>query len=333
LSEEMEDWLGKIVADAGTNVEKLRAIERALSALTYTLTPGELPDSVADAGDFLDYFLLESRQGYCTYFATAFVLLARAEGIPARYVQGYCIPLGEQGEARVYSNMAHAWPEVYLDGVGWIPFEPTPGYGRARLDSWKLRQPVDDFMPEGDSLSGEDSESALTAGDREYTPDADGTDEEEADSGEEKVTGYSWRLFGYTVSAVLCVCGILLAIDNALGRYRYRRMDPVERYRAEVFRNLKVLSRFGPERQEWETLEEFRERAGHISGLHREGSEMPLRFFENYERVVYGGEVVGEDMIKEVLEEREELFELLKEERKWVWLYCRIRLYLGKYRF
>ncbi|MDE6639486.1 MAG: DUF3488 and transglutaminase-like domain-containing protein [Acetatifactor sp.] len=333
LSEEIADWLGKIVADAGTNVEKLRAIERALSALTYTLTPGELPDSVADAGDFLDYFLLESRQGYCTYFATAFVLLARAEGIPARYVQGYCIPLGEQGEALVYSNMAHAWPEIYLDGVGWIPFEPTPGYGSARLDSWKLRQPVEDSMPDGDSLPGENSESAPAAGDGEYAPDADGTDEEDADSGEEKVTGYSWRLFGYTVSAVLCVCGILLAIDNALGRYRYRRMDPVERYRAEVFRNLKVLSRFGPERQEWETLEEFRERAGHMPGLYREGSEMPLRFFENYERVVYGGEVVGEDMIKEVLEEREQLFELLKEEKKWVWLYCRIRMYLGKYRF
>lgn len=333
LSEEMEDYLGKIVADAETNVEKLRAIERALSALTYTLTPGELPDNVADAGDFLDYFLLESRQGYCTYFATAFVLLARAEGIPARYVQGYCIPLGEHGEACVYSNMAHAWPEVYLDGVGWIPFEPTPGYGSARMDSWKLQQPVEDSVPNGNYLLGEDSESTPAAGDGEYAPDADGTDEEEADSGEEKVTGYSWSLFGYSVSVVACVCGILLAIDNALGRYKYRRMDPVERFRAEVFRNLKVLSWFGPERQEWETLEEFRERAGHMPGLRREGSEMPLRFMESYEGVVYGGQTVGEDTIKEVLEERERLLVLLKEERKWIWLYCRIRLYLGKYRF
>lgn len=333
LSDEMKDYLGEIVGGAKTNVEKLRAIERELSALTYTLTPGELPDSVVTAGDFLDYFLLESRQGYCTYFATAFVLLARAEGIPARYVQGYCIPLGEQGEARVYSNMAHAWPEVYFDGVGWIPFEPTPGYGGARLDSWKLRQPVEDSVPGGDPLSGGDSESAPAAGNGEYASDADGTDEEKSDLGDEKVTGYSWRLFGYTVLAVLWVCGILLAIDNALGRYRYRRMDTGERFKAEVFRNLKVLSRFGPERQEWETLEEFRERVGHMLELQREGSELPLRFMDSYERVAYGGETVEEDMIKEVLEEREGLFELLKEERKWVWLYCRIRMYLGKYRF
>lgn len=55
----------------------------------------------------------------------------------------------------------------------------------------------------------------------------------------------------------------------------------MERYRAEVFRNLKVLSWFGPERQGWETLEEFRERAGHMPGLYSEGSEMPLRFMES----------------------------------------------------
>lgn len=194
-------------------------------------------------------------------------------------------------------------------------------------------------MQDGDSLPEGNLEQAPGSGNGEYASDAGGTEEEEdsveeeADSGKEKVTGYSWRLFGYTVLAVLWVCGILLAIDNALGRYRYKRMDTEERFRAEVFRNLKVLSWFGPERQEWETLEEFREKAGHIPGLHREGSELPLRFTESYERVVYGGEAVEEDMIKEVLEERERLFELLREERKWVWLYCRIRLYLGKYRF
>ena len=89
------------------------------------MTPGPLPKHITTPEAFLDYFLLESKQGYCSYFATAFVLLARAEGIPARYVEGFCVPLQGEQSLTVYGNMVHAWPEVYIQGVGGIPFEPT----------------------------------------------------------------------------------------------------------------------------------------------------------------------------------------------------------------
>lgn len=194
LSAELESCLREMVEGAETDVEKLRALESALSQLTYTLTPGELPASVEDAGDFLDYFLLESRQGYCTYFATAFVLLAREEGIPARYVQGYCVPIGEQEETHVYSNMAHAWPEVYLKGVGWIPFEPTPGYGGRRYESWKLQQPAAEATEEAVSEwdSGFDPGTEVMAEEMDTGEMTDRENLEQADAESGNASGFSW---------------------------------------------------------------------------------------------------------------------------------------------
>lgn len=325
LSEELESCLRDIVKDAGSDLEKLQAMESYLSSFTYTLTPGNLPESVEDAGDFLDYFLLEGRQGYCTYFASAFVLLARAEGIPARYVQGYCVPLGEQGEAAVYSHMAHAWPEAYLEGIGWIPFEPTPGYGNRRYDSWAVQQPEEG--PAGEStfqewsfgmdLGGGTGEDSGEMADRQIVGDVD--PEENRDP------SYSRHLFGAVALAVLLSGGGILALDIALEKYRYGRMRPEKRFRTEVFRNLKVISMFGLERENWETLEEFRERIGHLPG-------QPLTFLEAYEGVVYGGETVSEEKVEEAVKDRERLLELLRQEKKWAWVYCRIRLCLGKYR-
>ena len=332
LSQEMEETLQDIVRDARTDLEKLKSIENALSALTYTMVPGDLPASIGDAGDFLDHFLLESRQGYCTYFATAFVLLARAEGIPARYVQGYCVPIGEQGEAAVYSHMAHAWPEAYLEGVGWIPFEPTPGYGSRRYDPWKVQQPAEgvaeETLREWDPWAFSGGVPKEDAGDAEEMEDR-----EEADPGKDTDPAYSWRLFGSAALVILSVCWGLLALDNALGRRRYGRMSPEERLRAEVVRNLKVISLFGLERESWETLEEFRVRIGALLGQHGEERKLSLGFMENYEKAVYGGRAAGEEMVRDAVEERERLLGLLKQEKKWSWIYCRIRLYLGRYRF
>ena len=101
----------------------IQQIANTLAAqCVYTLTPPALP-----AGeDFVEFFLLESRQGYCVHFATAATALLRAMGIPARYAEGYAVPAGEEGWVDVPDYNAHAWVEVYFGGAGWIPFEVTP---------------------------------------------------------------------------------------------------------------------------------------------------------------------------------------------------------------
>jgi transglutaminase-like putative cysteine protease len=77
--------------------------------------------------DVVDYFLFDSKTGFCDYYATAMVVLARAAGIPARYVLGYAPGIFDPAEGRflVRQSDAHAWPELYFPGIGWVEFEPT----------------------------------------------------------------------------------------------------------------------------------------------------------------------------------------------------------------
>jgi hypothetical protein len=77
----------------------------------------------------VDQFLFEEKEGYCTYFATSMVVLARSIGIPARYAEGFVLPTQKEGSNFVVTNEhAHAWPELYFEGIGWISFEPTASF-------------------------------------------------------------------------------------------------------------------------------------------------------------------------------------------------------------
>ncbi len=338
LSPEMEARLEEMTEGAGTRIEKLRAIESGLAALSYTRTPGDLPQRVTDEGAFLDYFLLESREGYCTYFATAFVLLARAEGIPARYVQGYCVPV-QEGRTYVHSDMAHAWPEAYLEGVGWIPFEPTPGYGVQRYAPWELQQPREgseasagELELPGQEAGAGDGIGMTGAADPEAAGTAEGALEEEAEeSGTGRGRGFSWQLPGLVALAVLLACAAFWILDGILYRHRYRKMGPEERLREQVLRNLEILRWFGLERKPWETLQEAAERAGQLPGLEEAA---PLKSLESYESAIYGGKQVSEDMIREAIRERGRLLEQLKARRRWAYVWCCLRMHLtGKERW
>jgi hypothetical protein len=78
--------------------------------------------------DPVDYFLFGSRRGFCTHFATAMVVLARRAGIPARLVTGFAAGQLVDGRFIVTTADAHAWPELWIAGRGWITFEPTPNF-------------------------------------------------------------------------------------------------------------------------------------------------------------------------------------------------------------
>lgn len=118
--------------------------------------------------DFLSYTLEQSKCGYSVHYATAATLMLRYYGVPARYVEGYYLSTEEAaqyepGETIVLDEAhAHAWAEYYLDGVGWIPFEVTPGY----IDEEELQatsQIIADGM--GDGTGNSFNQNPLT-----YTP-------------------------------------------------------------------------------------------------------------------------------------------------------------------
>ncbi|HAJ38076.1 MAG TPA: hypothetical protein DCL15_20585 [Chloroflexi bacterium] len=100
------------------------AIEQYLRTFPYDLDAPPLPETVTDVAD---YFLFDLQLGYCDYYATAFVVLARAVGLPARFVTGFTSGSWDAtGQLWVITEAnAHSWPEVYLPVIGWTPFEPT----------------------------------------------------------------------------------------------------------------------------------------------------------------------------------------------------------------
>ncbi|MFK7918298.1 MAG: transglutaminaseTgpA domain-containing protein [Ilumatobacter sp.] len=73
---------------------------------------------------------LRNRVGYCEQFAGTYAAMLRSIGIPARVAVGFT-PGANDGTGRysVLGRNAHAWPEVWFDDIGWVPFEPTPGRG------------------------------------------------------------------------------------------------------------------------------------------------------------------------------------------------------------
>ncbi|QXJ25390.1 transglutaminase domain-containing protein [Actinomadura graeca] len=96
----------------------------------FTQTGGFVYDLAAPApqhGSDLVDFLLHSKRGYCEQYAAAMALLARILGIPSRVAMGYTPGTETRpGEWTVRSRDAHAWPELYFAGSGWVRFEPTP---------------------------------------------------------------------------------------------------------------------------------------------------------------------------------------------------------------
>jgi transglutaminase-like putative cysteine protease len=117
--------LAEDVAGAGeTPYDQAAAITEYLRGqIEYKERIAGLPPDV----DPIEWVVLEGRQGFCNYYASAEVLMLRSLGIPARLVAGFS--QGEKSEtANIYTvrdRNAHAWPEVYFPGIGWVEFEPT----------------------------------------------------------------------------------------------------------------------------------------------------------------------------------------------------------------
>ena len=108
---------------ASAPYDKALAIQSWLSRhFRYTLDVDPQPSDI----DFVTRFLLDTKEGYCTYFASAMTVLCRMAGLPARYVEGYLAEPGENGIAYVTGLSAHAWTEVYFKGFGWLTFDATP---------------------------------------------------------------------------------------------------------------------------------------------------------------------------------------------------------------
>ncbi|MFZ5909896.1 MAG: transglutaminase domain-containing protein [Chloroflexota bacterium] len=114
----------EVTAGQPTPYDQATAVTRYLrSELEYT---NPLPAPPPENADPLEWLLFEDKHAFCNYYATAEVLMLRSLGVPARLAVGFAEGEFDAPDLYAIRNLdAHAWPEVYFPGVGWVEFEPT----------------------------------------------------------------------------------------------------------------------------------------------------------------------------------------------------------------
>lgn len=201
-------------------------------------------ESVPEGVDFAEYFFFDQKKGYCIHFATTAALMFRILGIPARYVTGYVVPAsdfsaGDSGfSAEVPDTQAHAWVEIYQNGIGWIPLEVTPGYGDAletetQIPASSSQTPTPQITPETSPSPVQDTVTPEPTGAEEQ-----GVEEDNPDSGERSAESHFPA--GIFAAAILA---FLLTILPAASLKTYRRSKLEARRRRFRQKNLRVAVR------------------------------------------------------------------------------------------
>ena len=145
---QLQQVVAEITNGKTGNYEKLLAFQNYFrDNFTYSL---DVPASNSDSAT-LEF--LNRKTGYCEQFSSTFALFARLIGIPSRVAIGFTpgesslIGTSNVQLFNVRGQHAHAWPEVWFDGIGWVLFEPTPGRGAPSADYTNVAPAQDDSVP------------------------------------------------------------------------------------------------------------------------------------------------------------------------------------------
>lgn len=257
LPQRVTDLAHEITDTYDSVYDKARAIEGyfARSGFQYETTNVQVPS--ADQ-DYVDQFLFETRLGYCDNFSTSMVVMLRSIGIQARWVKGFSSGerVGSQDGTFTYqvtNNDAHSWVEAYIDGIGWMPFEPTIGFS----NPMNINYDVDFEVPEEEQLPEMEE------------PEAPKPELEEQDTTEQSTNGtsgidwskYKWVLY---VLLALVVIGLIIAWRKR-GKWQPKlavqmnrsKLDKAATFEEAYFVLLKQLERIHLKRGQDETLQQF----------------------------------------------------------------------------
>ncbi len=283
--------LAESITEEETNVyDKAKAIERYFDSMDYTYAREDVPYP-EDGEDFVDQFLFETKRGYCDHFSTSMAVMLSTLDIPARWVKGYTAGtyIGIEGDKSLYevtNNNAHSWVEVYLDGFGWVPFEPTKGYDMSIDIDYNLTtnssepEPLEpsnrpEYQPPEEQMPLE--------------PEAGETDQIEQSQSIQVKEHFAnnWKTY---FSIVLGTATVILLLFLTRGKWlpyiwlwRYNRSRDSEAFLKAYGKLLKELQRYGLKRQPEQTLREYAYRVDQ----HFSTTEMK-KLTSYYEKIIYG---------------------------------------------
>lgn len=192
----------------------------------YTLTPAA-PENTAT--DVLTSFLFDTKEGYCTHFATAATALLRQYGYPVRFCEGYIADgfhenysdgVKAQYSTYVLDENAHAWVEVYLDGYGWQQYETTPEYAGPMYD---YEYVIDSGAENPDFVAQDPDERPVPP-----EPEPEPQPEPEPSAPPEEETDYT-RIFIIIAIAVGAAAVIFAVLRIVWGVLRHRAKQETDR--------------------------------------------------------------------------------------------------------
>lgn len=138
----VHDLAEQIAGDLPTPYAQAQALEEFLHQYPYTLAV-DLPPA---GHDVVDFFLFESQTGYCDYYASAMVVMARSLGLPARLAAGFLMPATDSnGRQTIREKDGHSWAEIYFAGTGWVEFEPTAPFSQHQTSA--VTPPANGVLP------------------------------------------------------------------------------------------------------------------------------------------------------------------------------------------
>lgn len=262
----------RVTGNARTPYAKALALQNFFRTnFTYDLN---VPAGHSDSA--IDRFLFERRRGYCEQFAGSYGVMARLAGLPTRVAVGYTAgEIGADGRFHVRGLNAHSWPEVYFEGVGWLPFEPTPGRGVPGAENYT-------GVPEAQAIP-EHPTTASTAAPPTTAPAQDDPQARTSTTlpqdvtqtpGEATEDDSFWRPLWRKVLALALVLGLLALLVGVPVAKRVRRdlrrtsaKAPREQVLVAWDEASEALSLVGARRQLAETLPEYASRAASVAAL------------------------------------------------------------------
>lgn len=222
------ELMQEVTAGATTDFDRLLALETWFrTEFTYSLDAPVIDGFDGADVDMVTQFL-EVREGYCTHFASAFAIMARTIGIPTRVVVGF-LP-GERTSAEgnlttftVMSDQMHAWPEVFFEGVGWVPFEPTATLGEPMFSDSADDAGADAELEEPEEETPEPTPEELEV----ETPEEPEAGSDAADEADDPVSPASSQLGAWLgrILTVLAVIALLCAPAVVRVAQRNRRIE------------------------------------------------------------------------------------------------------------
>ncbi len=215
--------------DAVTPEENVNRLDAAISAIMvllsdcrYTLAPGATPDNV----DFVGHFLIDTKKGYCTHFASAMAVILQELGHPARYVTGYMVDTPsniEAGASGKYSvsvtqESAHAWVEVYVENFGWVTIEPTAAAYTGGFDGDGFDIIIDEDMVIDDNV--------VTTPDNNDKNDNDDKDQDKDDKEKDKKKSFKFtKKAKIVIAIIMAVAVVALIIFITIKRRKWKQKE------------------------------------------------------------------------------------------------------------